>query len=97
MKYFSYVPDDYGDGFNFHKTAEEAKKYAQDSIQSFLNDGWDDLVELVCCGEIKEIATKTNIRPIDEKGYLPDGEYVGNDFSYYCDYELRNLEQENDI
>ena len=93
MKYFSYDPQ--GDGFDFHETAEQARDQAQQCIQIYLDDGWDDMVEQVCWGEIKEIATKTNVRPIDENGRLPDGEFVGYDFEYYCNYELKKLEQEH--
>ena len=75
--YFSYSPID---GMLFHKTEEEAKKEAEDSIQQYLNEQWDEEVEEVCWGIINEFATKTNVR--DD----PSG-----DFDYLCDYELQKV------
>lgn len=81
-KYFSYDPNDIG--FELHETAEQAKARASECIRDYLDDGWDDAVEEVCWGEVKEIATKTNIRP-DSTG----------EYDYLCDYELQQLEQKN--
>lgn len=77
-KYFSYCPHS---GFEFHKTLEEAKERANELIEGHLglDDDWDELVEQVCCGEIKGIATKDNVRP-DETGR----------FAYICNYKLKH-------
>jgi len=80
-KYFSYCPRD---GFEFHKTSEEAKERANELIEGHLVDNlgiyndWE--VEQVCWGEIKGIATKSDVRP-DETGR----------FDYVCNYTLKHL------
>ncbi|XKM12703.1 hypothetical protein RCS94_06650 [Orbaceae bacterium ac157xtp] len=93
-KYFSYDPDDWG--FELHETAEQAKARANKSIPDYLDDGWDDSVEQVCWGEIKEIATKINIEHVDEYGYSSDGHYVGVGYGYSCDYELKPVHDNNE-
>ena len=83
MKYFSYDPSD-ADGLELHNTADEAKLRAQSCIPEMLDcDGrWEERVDLVCWGEVKEITTKTNVRPD------PSGEY-----DYLCDYKLKPIEE----
>ena len=54
MKFFSYSPDV---GFDLHDTAEKAKQSAIDSIEEYrfrADDGWDDDVENVCWGEVRQ-------------------------------------------
>lgn len=81
MKYFSYDPSDV-DGLELHHTSDEAKLRAQSCIPEMLdcNGRWEERVDLVCWGEVKEITTKTNVRPD------PSGE---ND--YLCDYKLKPI------
>lgn len=83
FKYFSYDPSD-ADGLELHNTADEAKLRAQSCIPEMLDcDGrWEERVNLVCWGEVKETATKTNVRPD------PSGEY-----DYLCDYKLKLIEE----
>lgn len=51
MKYFSY--DHHGNGVEYHDTAEEAKNYAQECLDSYIqNDNLDDID--ICWGEITE-------------------------------------------
>ena len=90
-KYFSY---DYEDGFEFHKTKEEAIKRAETLLEYYRDnsgDGWSEETEDLCWGEIKQIATMCNIEPWpmcgdedeDELDYEPE-------FEYSCNYELRS-------
>lgn len=75
-KYFSYCPVD---GLEFHKTIEEAKQAASKNIENYLDgDGWDLDVENVCYGEVKGIATESNVQP-DKTGR----------FDYICEYKLK--------
>ena len=57
MKYFSY--DHHGNGVEYHDTAEEAKNYAQECLDSYTqNDNLDDID--ICWGEIKEAVHSNN-------------------------------------
>ncbi|MAF36326.1 hypothetical protein CL622_04375 [archaeon] len=56
MKFFSYDPED---GLSTHDTAEEAKQEADNYIDHYrdhADEGWDEMVEQVCWGEVKEQA-----------------------------------------
>ncbi|MCX8665336.1 MULTISPECIES: hypothetical protein [unclassified Gilliamella] len=79
FKYFSYSPNA---GLEFHETEKQARERAEESISFYDSKSWDDLVEMVCYGEVKEVATKTNVRPD------PSGEY-----EYLCDYKLKLIEE----
>lgn len=77
-KYFSYDPE--GD-FETHATEDEAKKAAQDLIDTardYSEDGWADCVEQICWGVISETSTQVN------KVELPEGDK----FDHTCDYKL---------
>lgn len=94
MKYFSYDPSDV-DGLVLHHTADEAKLRAQSLIPEMLDcDGrWEERVNLVCWGEIREIAIKTDVINVDDRGFGEDGVEYGTDIDYMCKYKL-NLPQE---
>ena len=70
--------------YKFEIEADEAKLRAQSCIPEMLDcDGrWEERVDLVCWGEVKEITTKTNVR------HDPSGEY-----DYLCDYKLKLIEE----
>lgn len=51
MKYFTY--DHRANEFEYHNTAEEAKKYAEESLDFYVNNDNHDMID-VCWGEIKE-------------------------------------------
>lgn len=74
--FFTYSSDH---GFDTHKTEEEAKTTAESMINDFLQDGWDEEVETVCWGEIKEAATQANKRKAPKN----------SQFSHICDYVLK--------
>lgn len=75
--YFTYSCEH---GFDHHKTKEEeAISTAESMIQDFLVDGWDEQVETVCWGEIKECAVQANKRKAPK----------GSEFTHICDYVLK--------
>ena len=94
MKYFSYDPSD-ADGLELHNTADEAKLRAQSCIPEMLDcDGrWEERVNLVCWGEIREIATKTDVINVDDRGFGEDGVEYSTDIDYMCNYKLTPLQE----
>lgn len=80
--YFSYDPEDC---FRFHKTAEEAKAAAEESLQharDYAPDGWGDSVEQICWGEVRGSVVETMRRPA-----TPDD---GIDCDEIVDYALQD-------
>lgn len=61
-RYFSYT-------FNslvLHETAEEARQTAEEDLQwqrDRADDGWDDEVELICWGEVRQQVTMISTQP----------------------------------
>jgi len=64
MKYFSYDPN--GEGFQLHKTEQEAREEAANAIDEerkhAVSEGWNEEVTEICWGEIKEISSITEKR-----------------------------------
>ena len=89
-KYFLFDP--LGDGFVFYKSAKDRDDDAQDTIDSYLDETWDEAVEQVWTGEITGICKQVNRedRPndIDEEGYSNDGEWWPDNIDYRCSYAL---------
>lgn len=92
-----FVHDPQGDGFVFFATEKERDDHAQDCIQAYLDDGWDEEVENVVAGVLTHKATQTDKieRPpdeeIDEDGMDEEGNNWANDFDFICDYKLLPL------
>ena len=93
--FWLYVPD--GDGMTFWKTEEERNRYAEEEIQSYLQDGeWSEEVQYVCAGVVGYSAQECDVlRPkgeIDEEGYDEDGEgrWESED-DIRCNYRLQPL------
>jgi hypothetical protein len=64
-RFFSYDP---GDRMRYHATAEEAKAEAQHAFDLYRDEageGWDESVDEVMWGEIKELVQMTSTRPYD--------------------------------
>lgn len=94
--YFVYDPD--GDGFSFFETEKERDGFAEDCIQLYLDDGWDDGVENVIAGEATHTAQQTDRidRPtpdlLDADGCDEHGnDWNHNDFEYVCNYKMLPL------
>jgi hypothetical protein len=82
MKWFSYDP---AVGFDTHDTEQEAKASAEESLQEYRDhagDGWDDDVNHVCWGQVREVSAMTEERIAPE----------GSEFDFTCDYVLREVE-----
>ena len=79
-KYFAY---DYEDGFYMFKTQEEAIAHAEKMLQYYRKNGWAKEVEYLCWGEIKQIATMTDIEPWPKLDDCEPG------FEYSCQYKLK--------
>lgn len=66
-RFFSFDPE--GD-FELHDTAEQAQAAAQSSLDQYRDeapDGWNENVDRVCWGEIREQVVETMRRPYDPK------------------------------
>ena len=90
-KYFGYDPDS---GFETFTTAKEAKEYAQDAIDWYrdhADEGWDEAVNSVCWGEIKQQTVMTDEKTIKEAeedlGLILDTAIC----SGYADYGLEDM------
>lgn len=92
-EYFSY--DSEGNGYDTHKTMEEAVAQATGGIASYLEDGWDESVTQVVCGVITHRATQTDRedRPseINEEGCDGEGYYWGPDEKWSCNYKMKTI------
>lgn len=81
-KWFSYDPD--GDGFETHKTEQEAKESAEIAISWYRensSEGWDENVEGVCYGRIHQAVQMVDKRPLPES----------SEFDYTCNYRLAEV------
>ena len=91
FKYFSYCPES---GFETHTTAKEAEKSAQDSIDYFrdyASDGWDEHVEGVCWGEIKQHTVITDRKTLKEAEEELGLTFDSAEVSGYVDYGLEDV------
>lgn len=80
LKFFGYDPDN---GFELFETAEQAINYANDAIDYYRGescDGWDEQVEQVCWGELKQETVMIDKKP-DESGK----------FKFTCDFKLEDI------
>lgn len=89
-KYYGYCPDS---GFETFETENEAIRYAQDSIDYYRNcasEGWDENVNFVSWGEIKQTVVMFDEMSIEE-AQEQKGITVSSCCSGYCDYKLEDL------
>lgn len=95
-KYFVYDPE--GGRMSYFDSLEEAKEFANQAIQKYLDvdGGYPEAVNVVC-GEITHSAQKVDVvmRPpeeeIDEEGIDHSGAYWDADWSYKCNYEINSV------
>ncbi|CAH9013455.1 conserved hypothetical protein [Vibrio phage 424E50-1] len=95
-KYFSYCPET---GFETYVTAKEAETSANEAIDYFrdhADEGWDESVNQVCWGEIKQETVIT-----DEKSIKEAEEDLGLTFNHpevigYVDYGLVDFKESSD-
>lgn len=94
FRFFVYCPND-GD-FTYYRTAEDRDKGADSVIQSYLDDGWDEMVEHVVAGEMTHYCGQVGRedRPaeteLDAGQCDRDGKYWG-EWDYTCNYDLLPL------
>jgi hypothetical protein len=82
FKFFGYDPEC---GFELFETEEQAKQYAEDAIAEYRGescDGWSEEVDQVCWGKLSQHTVMCNKKPSSNP-----------EFSYYCDYKLKDVEQ----
>lgn len=95
--YFVYDPE--GDGFSYFATEVERDKHSVECIKSYLDDGWSEEVVFVMGGKITHRATQIDVeeRPseIDEDGLDDEGNYWESEWSYKCNYALREINAGN--
>lgn len=91
--YFYFDPE--ADGFEYFETENERDKAAQDAIQMYLDEGWNEDVTNIVTGTITNKATMVDVemRPdtVDEDGYDDTGGYWNQYWDYKCDYKIRPL------
>ena len=81
QKFFSY---DHENGPEFHSTAKEAKKRADEALDNdreYAYEGWAEEVEQICWGKILGQVVETERRPVK-----PEDGLCG--FDEYVDYQL---------
>ncbi|MBL4797211.1 MAG: hypothetical protein JKY50_07345 [Oleispira sp.] len=88
-EYFVYDSDG---GFETFNNIQDRDKYAEDSIQGYLDDGWSEEVTTVCAGVITHKTIQTDLvkRPdiIDEEGHDESGTWWDADWGHMCNYAL---------
>ena len=89
----------YEDGdFRYFNNVEERDKYADEMICMYCDDGWNEDVEQIICGEITHTCEKVNVvhhppeDEIDEEGHDSEGNYWAEEWEYKCDYQMTKLE-----
>ena len=88
-KYFSYYPEG---GFELHNSAEEAKKSAEDALDTereYACEGWSEYVDKICWGEVRQHVAETMSRP------RTDADHVDSEFATIVDYGLVDIGGDN--
>lgn len=94
FRFFVYDPND--SEFTYYRTVEDRDKGADSVIQSYLDDGWDEMVEQVVAGEMTHYCGQVGRedRPdetkLDEQQCDGDGKFWG-EWDYTCNYDLLPL------
>ena len=95
-KYFLYNPE--GDGFETFETKKECELAANNAIQNYLDDGWDELVTNVVAGVITHRATQVDLenRPdnVNEDGEDEEGGWWATEWDHKCNYKILPIRRE---
>lgn len=86
MRKYRYFMFDPNDGFETYQFAEQAESAAQEAIDWYRGeacDGWDEQVDQVCWGEIKQNTVQVGLRPRTEED--------NGDCDMICDYQLSDI------
>lgn len=98
FRFFVFDPND--SDFTYYRTPEDRDKGADQVIQSYLDDGWDEMVEQVVAGEMSHFCGQVGRvdRPaeseLDENQCDGEGTYWG-EWDYTCNYDLLPLVAES--
>lgn len=74
MKYFSYDPN--GNGFLFHSSSDEAKKATENAFKEekeLASEGWNEGIEEICWGEIKQRVVECERRKATDEEFEISG------------------------
>ena len=92
--YFYYDPE--GDGFVYFKTEKMRNEWANDAIQQYLDEGWDEQVTNVVCGKVTGQATMVDVKTrdgeVNEDDVDESGESWLSEWDYKCNYTLKPLD-----
>ena len=93
LDYFVY---DSNSGFETFSNETDRNTHAEDCIQGYLDDGWDEEVTTVCSGIITHETIQTDLvkRPdiIDEEGHDGNGDWWDSEWDYKCNYALAPID-----
>jgi len=91
--YFLFDPE--GDGFVYFESENDRDSAADDAIQGYLVDEWDEQVTGVVVGKLTGQASMVDIEVpqgnVDEELCDEHGEYWDPDFDYKCSYKIQPL------
>ncbi len=92
--FFYYDPE--GDGFVYFESEELRDAWANDAIQQYLDDGWDEQVVNVVSGTLTGCASMVDVEvkpeTTDDEGIDGEGGYWPDNCDYRCDYKLMPLD-----
>lgn len=92
--YFYYDPE--GDGFVYFKSEKIRDEWANDAVQAYLDDAWDEQVTNIVTGKITGQASMIDVEvkpsTTDEEGIDGEGSYWPDNCDYRCDYKIKPLD-----
>ncbi|PHR58771.1 MAG: hypothetical protein COA47_10220 [Robiginitomaculum sp.] len=88
-KYFLYDPEN---GFETYETKLECEKAAEESIEYYLDDFWNESVTNLVIGVITHSATKTDVERQPEDQETAEEEGWDEDCKYRCNYKMLPIE-----
>lgn len=85
-------------GVDFFNTEDEAVQFARSVIEAMRDEEWPDEVENVLVAKVTHASEKTNVvtRDMLDDEHCYKGRYYPGNFDYYCDYEMRQSNEEQE-
>ena len=96
-EYRYWLYDGEGEGMTYYRSAEERDKAAATAVALYLDEGWDEEVELVSAGEVTHFAqclnkkTRPPAEEIDDEGCDGEGQAWG-DCQWIGSYAMEPLQ-----
>lgn len=90
------------EGTMYFQTAEDRDIAAEDAINAYLDDGWDEEVEFVSCGVVTHFAQCLEKIPrpvdedLDEDGYDGEGIHWPEEIAWRGNYKMEPIKKENE-